>query len=74
MDALLLKDVDIAALLQISRAGFWNMVKAGSFGPKKAQLPGRTARWRKDHVEKWISWDCPSRSIFVSMLEKEDPK
>ena len=65
MAPLLLKDRDIAALLNISRATFWTMIRDGRFGPLPVKM-GRCKRWKRSDVELWCEWGLPDRAVFVS--------
>ncbi|MDH4203551.1 MAG: helix-turn-helix domain-containing protein [Phycisphaerae bacterium] len=69
-DTLLLKDSDVAALLNISRAMFWKMVADGRFGPMALSM-GRSKRWRRSDVELYVRWGLPERAVFVQRLESE---
>ena len=72
MNALLLKDVDVAALLNISRAKVWEMDSKGTLGPMAFSVGGRSKRWRRSDVEKYVAWGLPERAVFVQRLEQED--
>ena len=56
----LLKDVDVAAMLGVSRRRVWSMVSTGSLPEAIKVGGGRSTRWRLSEVHAWIEAGCPS--------------
>lgn len=56
----LLSAKHVANILQISTRTLWRLLSAGGIvSPVKL---GRSVRWRKDELMRWIADGCPSRS------------
>ena len=50
----------VAKMLQVSTRTLWRLLAAGKLiNPVKL---GRSVRWRKDELMKWIAAGCPPRS------------
>ena len=49
---LLLKDLEVSALIGMSRRWLWQAVSKGTF-PAPVRI-GRAARWRRAEVEAWV--------------------
>lgn len=66
--ALLLDAEASAQLLGISRSHFYGMDSSGRLGPMPIKL-GKSTRWRRDELERWVTSDCPSRQKWQAMKE-----
>jgi excisionase family DNA binding protein len=59
-ESVLLPASKIARMLQVSTRTLWRLLAAGKMiNPIKL---GRSVRWRKDELMKWIAAGCPPRS------------
>lgn len=66
--ALLLDAKDAARLLGVSRSHFYGLDSSGRLGPMPVKL-GKSARWRRDELERWVASDCPPRERWQAMKE-----
>lgn len=48
----------LAELVQVSRRAVERWAAAGRI-PGRLRLPGRTVRWAKDVIDRWLSEGCP---------------
>jgi excisionase family DNA binding protein len=59
-EPVLLPASKVARMLQVSTRTLWRLLAAGKMiNPIKL---GRSVRWRKDELMKWIAAGCPPRS------------
>lgn len=58
----LLKDVDVAARLSLSRRKIWDLHARGAL-PEPRRI-GRAVRWDESEIAEWIAMGCPSRERF----------
>ena len=54
MDAQILHEPDVLALLGVGKATLWRWRKAGNF-PAPLQLGPNRIAWRRDEVERWLA-------------------
>ena len=66
--ALLLDAKDSANLLGVSRSHFYGLDSFGRLGPQAIKL-GKSSRWRRDELERWVANDCPPRQRWQAMKE-----
>ncbi len=60
LEPVLLPASHVAKLLKVSTRTLWRLVASGKLiNPIKL---GRSVRWRKDELLKWIAAGCPPRS------------
>jgi predicted DNA-binding transcriptional regulator AlpA len=64
-DALLIPDTVAARLAGVSRATWWRL-HAAAKTPVAVKL-GRSVRWDRAEIERWISAKCPSRVTWEAM-------
>lgn len=60
----LLKDVEVAAMLGVSRRRIWSMVAMGSMPAAIKVGGGRSTRWRASEIDHWIQLGCPNRGAL----------
>ena len=59
-NAVLLPAERVAEMLQVSTRTLWRLLNGGKLiGPVRL---GRSVRWRKDELLRWIADGCPARS------------
>jgi predicted DNA-binding transcriptional regulator AlpA len=68
LDTLLLDADGVARLLHISRSHLYGLHSSGRLGPMPIRL-GKSSRWRRDEMERWITSDCPPRQKWQAMKE-----
>ena len=54
MEAAILRERDVLALLGISKATLWRWRKAGNF-PAAIQLGPNSVAWRREAVDEWLA-------------------
>ena len=67
--AALLRCADCARLCGVSRRT-WFRLAASARTPASIRL-GASPVWRREDLELWIRWDCPSRKEFEARKEIE---
>ena len=67
--ALLVTTANVAAMLGISRAKFYQMLASNEIGPRPT-LFGTAKRWRVDELTEWVKADCPGREQWQKMLRQ----
>jgi len=67
--ASLLSAADCARMCRISRRSWFRLV-AGAKVPASVRV-GASPRWRREDMELWIRWNCPSKRNFEERKEAE---
>jgi len=63
----LLRDKEVARMLGLSTRSVHTMRSCGRL-PREVRL-GRSLRWRRRDIEKWVEMNCPSREQFEAERE-----
>jgi len=65
---LLLTAEQAAGLLGVARSHFYGLHSSGRLGPMPIHL-GKSARWRRDELERWVASDCPARQLWQEIKD-----
>ena len=65
LESILLSDAECAALCGVGRRT-WRQYQAAGKVPPPIKLGGLT-RWKRDDIELWIEWGCPSLERFLEI-------
>jgi predicted DNA-binding transcriptional regulator AlpA len=57
---------DVCKMLNISRAGFYNLNTSGKFAPLQMNLC-RKVLYSKTEIQSWIQAGCPHRKQWLTM-------
>ena len=68
----LLRAADCARLCGVSRRTWFRL--AGSARTPASIRLGASPVWRREDLDLWISWNCPSRKEFESRKESQNAK
>lgn len=66
--ALLVNAQEAARLLGVARSHFYGLHSSGRLGPMPVKL-GKSARWRRDELTRWVEHDCPPRQQWQAIKE-----
>lgn len=69
---MLLRAADCARLCGVSRRT-WFRLDTSLRTPASIRLGGSPV-WRREDLDLWISWDCPSRNEFETRMESQNAK
>ncbi len=66
----LLKDVDVAEAIRVSRRQVWKLEEA-RLVPAPVRVGG-SVRWRRSDIDFWMDLGCPDRATFNLRKAKRD--
>lgn len=64
-DILLIDALAAAGMCGLSRSAWYKLVSSGK-APASVKL-GRSARWNREELERWVVAGCPARSKWEAM-------
>ena len=68
-ERLLLKAVEVADILGVSKNHVWKLHAMGQLGPLPVRL-GRSVRWSRQELAEWITAGCPPRDKWLATRER----
>ncbi len=73
LEPLLVPDIELARLLEVSPRHLWNLDRDGKLGPLPLYL-GRSRRWNLQEVREWIAAGAPDRVTWHARDRRLRPR